>query len=112
MGTPLRMLVEVTCDRSLNPYAESRKEARCLDVSLDSAPDYAGRTPGMLGNYRTARSNTSERIMSIIGQLSRGERIWEITSSRCYLASYVSRSLPASAGGTLPVADFGSKSAI
>ena len=29
--------------------------------------------------------------------LSRGERAWEIASSRCYLASYVSRSLPASA---------------
>ena len=37
--------------------------------------------------------------------------MWEIASSRCYLASYVSRSLPASADGALLVADFGSKSA-
>ena len=43
--------------------------------------------------------------------LSRGELAWEITSSRCYLASYVSRSLPASADGALLVADFDPKSA-
>ena len=38
--------------------------------------------------------------------LSRGERAWEIASSRCYLASYVSRSLPASADGALPLLSF------
>ena len=37
--------------------------------------------------------------------------MWEITSSRCYLASYVSRSLPASADGALLVADFAPNSA-
>ena len=31
LGTPLRTLVEVTCNSSLNPCVESRKEARCLD---------------------------------------------------------------------------------
>ena len=30
-GTPLRTLVEVTCDSPLFPYAEPRKEARSLD---------------------------------------------------------------------------------
>ena len=44
--------------------------------------------------------------------LSRIERAWEITASRCYLASYVSRSLPASADGALLVAEFRYKSAI
>ena len=44
-------------------------------------------------------------------RLSRSERAWEITWSRCYLASYVSRSLPASADGALLVADFDPNSA-
>ena len=53
-----------------------------------------------------------QRVRSLRdGQLSRGDRVWEITTSRCYLASYASRSLPASADGALLVADFGAKSA-
>ena len=39
------------------------------------------------------------------------ERTWEIASSRCYLASYVLRSLPASADGALLVAEFEPNSA-
>ena len=70
---------------------------------------HGGAGPGW--GWTHAASPSVELESCAIRPLSRGERTWEITSSRCYLASYVSRSLPASAGGTLPVADFGSNSA-
>ena len=58
-----------------------------------------------------ARSLKAAGFLGVADRLSRSERMWEITSSRCYLASYVSRSLPASADGALLVADFVLKSA-
>ena len=74
----------------------------------------AKRLGGRLSRFRdisAAYSRFRSLVRRAIIQLSRGVRVWEITSSRCYLASYVSRSLPASADGALLVADFAGNSA-